>query len=123
MGENITIKVDDSQLNDLIRKTKGKGPVRIVADGVEYGFYVEMGTSRMGAQPAAKPAVEAVRQGFSQAMQGVITLDQATAVVEKTARDVERLWKQNAAVDTGAYRNSIHVVDGDTFGVTFASMR
>ena len=35
-----------------------------VGDGVEYGIYQEMGTSRMAAQPFLIPAVEAVRQMF-----------------------------------------------------------
>lgn len=121
-GPKITLRIDDRELTGLIRKTSGKGPVRVVADGVEYGLYVEMGTSRMAARPAARPAVEKVRPGFDKAFQGVITNEQAAIVVDKAALDVERLWKQNAAVDTGAYKNSIHVVDGAEFGITFEQL-
>jgi len=118
----ITLRVDDSELQRLIRKSSGKGPVRIVADGVEYGLFQERGTSRNGAHPFMTPAVEAVRPGFQKAFADVLTIEQATEVVDKTAFDVERLAKQNAPVDTGALKNSIHVVSGDEFGITFESM-
>lgn len=119
----ISITVDDRKLRELIAKTAGKGPVKVVADGVEYALYQEWGTSKMPAQPFMTPAVEAVRPGFAKAFEGAITNDQAEKVVTKTAFDVERLAKQNAAVDTGAMRASIHVVDGDTFDVSFESER
>ena len=138
-GPQITLRVDDSKLNELIRKTSGKGPVRVVADGVEYGLYQEMGThekrggllgqlgfkgqERMAAHPFMKPAVEAIRAPFNRAFKDCITIEQATVVVDKAAFDVERGAKQRAPVDTGALKNSIHVVDGDEFGVTFESMR
>jgi len=114
-GPKVTITVDDSKLRQLIADTKGPAPVRIVADAVEYGLYQEMGTVKMAAQPFMVPAVEQVRSGFTQAFKGCITLAQAEQVVEKTAFDVERFAKQNAAVDTGAMRNSIHVVKGDDY--------
>ena len=118
----ITIRVDDRKLVALIAATKGKGPIRVVADGVEYGLYQELGTSRMGAQPFMVPAVEAVRPGFIKAMKGQLTMTQVTAVVDKAAFDVERGAKQRAAVDTGEMKNSIHVVDGEEFGVTFTEL-
>jgi hypothetical protein len=122
-GPKITLRVNDSELVRLIQKTKGKGPVRVVADGVEYGLYQEMGTSRIPAHSFMRPAVEAVRAGFTQAMKGALTMDQVTAVVDKAAFDIERGAKQNAPVDTGALKNSIHVVDGEEFGITFENMR
>lgn len=123
MPPKISIRVDDKELVRLINKTKGKGPIRVIADGVEYGLFQEMGTSRGAAQPFMKPAVEAVRAGFNKAMQGALTMEQITLVVDKAAFDIERLAKQNAPVDTGALKNSIHVVDGEEFGITFESMR
>ena len=114
MGNQITITVDDTELLRLMRATSGPGPVKIVADGVEYGIYQELGTSKMTAQAFMGPAVEAVRPGFNQAFSGVITNAQAAAVITKTAFDVERGAKQRAAVDTGAMRSSIHVVEGAT---------
>jgi len=111
-GASVSVRIDDSELRRLIDKTSGRA-VRIVADGVHYGIYQEMGTERMPAHPFMRPAVESVRASFVQAWRDVVTIDQAEAVVEKAARDVERLAKGNAPVDTGALRNSIHVVGGD----------
>ena len=37
---------------------------RVISDGVEYGIYQELGTSRMAAQPFMIPAVEAIREKF-----------------------------------------------------------
>lgn len=138
-GPKITIRVDDRALIKLMNETKGRGPVRIVADGVEYGLFVEMGThekrggilgalgfkgaQRAGAQPFMRPAVEQVRPGFNKAFTGVITNKQAEQVVVKAAFDVERGAKQRAAVDTGALKNSIHVVEGEQFSVTFEQLR
>jgi len=117
----VTITVDDRALKALIANTGAKVE-KIVADGVEYGIWLEVGTSKMDARPAASPAVEAVRAGFDRAFQNQLTDAQVEAVVTKGAFDVERGWKERAAVDTGAYKNSIHVVDGDTFSVTFTPL-
>jgi len=105
---SISVDVDLAVLDNLIANT-GKTAERIVADGVNYGIYQELGTSKMGAQPFMSPAVEDVRGGFMQAAAQVVTNAQAEAVVEKAARDIERGAKQRAAVDTGAMKNSIHV--------------
>ena len=121
-GPKVTLRVDDRELQRLIRKTAGQGPVRVIADGVQYGLYQEMGTSRIPAHPFMRPAVEAVRESFNQAMAKALTMEQVTAVVDKAAFDIERLAKQNAPVDTGALKNSIHVVDGKEFGVTFEKL-
>jgi len=107
----ITIRLDTTDLDRLARRAGGTTK-RIVADGVEYGLYQEMGTVYMDAHPFMRPALEAVRPGFEKAWDDVITLEQAEQVVEKTARDVERLAKIRAPVDTGALRNSIHVIGG-----------
>jgi len=122
-GPQITLKVDDSELQRLIRKSAGKGPVYIVADGVEYGLYQEMGTSRNAAHPFMVPAVEAHREGFKAGFKGCLTIEQADKHVRTFAFKVQGLAQRNAPVDTGALRNSIHVVDGDEFGITFESRR
>lgn len=111
-GPKITVKIDDRILVKLINDTKGTVKPRIVADGVEYGLNVEMGTTRMSAQPFMVPAVEAVRPGFEAAFKEKLTVKQVESVLDKTARDVERGAKQRAAVDTGAMRSSIHVIVG-----------
>ena len=113
MSVTVKVTVDDKELRRLISATKGS-VTRIVADGVEYGIYQELGHHDVAARPCAVPAVEKVRIGFGKAFQGAITLVQVEKVVEKAARDVERLWKQyivtKKVVVTGAYLNSIHVV-------------
>jgi len=44
-------------------------------------------------------------------------------VVRRAAFDIERGAKERAPVDTGALKNSIHTVIGDTFTTTFESER
>lgn len=102
------VTLDMTALNFMIAHT-GKTVERIIADGVTYGIYNELGTSKMAAHPFMSPAVEAVRADFMQAAAQVTTDEQAEAVVEKAARDVERGAKERAPVDTGALVNSIHV--------------
>ncbi len=116
------VRIDDAKLRAMIKATKGKKPIRVISDGVEYGLFLEMGTVKMAARPTAVPAVEAVRPGFEQAFKGNEKFMQAEQIVEKTARDVERLWKQGIVdkniIDTGAYLNSIRVSEpsGIVFG-------
>lgn len=44
---------------------------RAVMDGVEYGIYQELGTSRMGAQPFMVPALESIRGWFEKAWEAL----------------------------------------------------
>jgi len=117
----ITITVDDRMLKQLIADTGGPAKTAIVADGVEYGIHLEFGTSKMRAYPAARPAVEAVNKGLTQAFMNHLTDVQVGQVIKKGAFDIERGWKERARVDTGAYKNSIHTVIGDSFTTTFES--
>lgn len=130
MGATISITVDDRVLAKMIREAKGPIKPKVVADGVNYGIYQEMGTVRgLVARPCAAPAVEAVRAGFEKAFAqaSAISTEKAQGVVDKSARDVERIWKQNIitqdVIDTGAYLNSVHTVDAGTgaFSVEFKS--
>lgn len=107
---SVTIVLDKLVLRALISNT-GASVERTVADGVNYGIHLEYGTSKMAAQPSARPALEAVRPAFARAFQNQLTDAQVESVVVKTAFDVERGWKERAPVDTGAYKNSIHVVE------------
>lgn len=114
-GPTIKITVDDSVLRQLIRDTEGKGPVRIVADGVEYGIYQEMGpASSDGRQwtfkPFMRPAIEKLRPTFEAAFKNAITIEKATKVVRNIAHDVEGFAKVFVRRDTGALANSIHVI-------------
>lgn len=123
MAETIRIEIDDRELLRLIQATKGS-PARVVADGVEYGIYQEYGTSR-GVPPKRfmGRAAQAIRPGFEAAWKQARSYEQADRIVEKGARDVERKAKENAPVDTGALRASIHVVEGERFVVEFESER
>lgn len=100
--------IDMSMLDFMISHT-GRRVERIIADGVTYGIYNELGTSKMPAHPFMSPAVEAAQGGFMSAAAQVTTDVQAEAVVEKAARDIEKGAKERAPVDTGALANSIHV--------------
>lgn len=53
--------VDTGALKNSIHVEETGALSAIVADGVEYGIYNELGTSRMAARPFLTPAVEAVR--------------------------------------------------------------
>ncbi len=118
-GVTVKVTIDDRVLRKMIADTAGKGPIRIIADGVEYGKFVELGTSKMAAQPALGPAVESVRPGFVAAIkQNGANFGRLEMVIEKGARDIERGWKAGAAVDTGAYKNSIHVIKAEAFSFT-----
>jgi len=119
---SITITVDDRELQRLIRET-GDEVLYIVADGVNYGIHQEFGTVKMSAHPFMVPTLEKVRPGFAQAFQNKLTNKQVDLVCKKTAYDVEGIAKQLAPVDTGALKNSIHVVKGEKYSVTFDNMR
>jgi len=125
---SITITVDDRELRRLIANTGGPAVTAIVADGVEYGIYQEFGVEngfgkgiKIPAHPFMKPAVEAVRPGWDAAFKNQLTNAQVSAVVRKAAFDIERGAKERAPTDTHALQNSIHVVVGDVYSVTFES--
>ena len=120
---SITITVDDRELRRLIANTGGPAVTAIVADGVEYGIWQETGTSKMAAQPFMVPAVDAVRPGWVAAFKNQLTDAQVSEVVRRAAFDIERGAKERAPVDTGALKNSINTVIGDTFTTTFESER
>ena len=121
------ITVDDRRLKALIRATSEKVQPRLVADGVNYGFMQEIGVRGRAARPAAGNAAEQIRPVFLKAWKAPRSLEQAQQIVDKTAFDIEAKWKQNIVimgiVDTGAYVNSVHVVQGDEFSSEFATSR
>ena len=53
--------VDTGALKNSIHTERKKAGLYWVADGVLYGIYQELGTSRMSAHPFMVPAVEKVR--------------------------------------------------------------
>jgi HK97 gp10 family phage protein len=57
--------VDTGALKSSLEAEENGSPLRWwVHDGVEYGIYQELGTSKMSAQPFLVPAVEAVRDNW-----------------------------------------------------------
>jgi hypothetical protein len=118
----VKVTVDDTELRRLLSKLEKQGnPVRIVADGVEYGVFVEYGFHHRGgsyiaARPAGGNAVESIRGALEKALAQAKSLERTEAALDKLAHDLEAAWKQGItemdAVDTGAYRASIHVVSG-----------
>lgn len=57
--------VDTGALRDSIEAEQSASLEWLVHDGVDYGIYQELGTSRMQAQPFVVPAVEGYRTKFS----------------------------------------------------------
>jgi HK97 gp10 family phage protein len=54
--------------NSILSESKMTGDMQFtVQDGVEYGVFLELGTSRMSARPFMLPALEAWRQRFENA--------------------------------------------------------
>ena len=119
---SITVTVDDRELQRLIRET-GDEVLYIVADGVNYGIHQEFGTVKMAAHPFMVPALEQVRPSWVAAFKNKLTNTQIDEVVRKIAFHVVGIAQQLAPVDTGALKNSIHMVKGDTFSVTFENER
>lgn len=63
--------VDTGNLQNSItrRTTRRKNQVEtVVGPEADYGIYVELGTSRMAAQPFMNPSADEVEPGFRQAM-------------------------------------------------------
>lgn len=107
----MSVKLDMRVLKELLRATSFGSITRWVHDGVEYGVYQELGTSRMGAQPFLRPAVEANRRGFEIAVRraGEEYLFDPVALIDKVAFEVLSGAKMRAPVDTGALVNSLTV--------------
>jgi len=117
MGVTIEVELDTKMVDWLIKENPPGEVSRIVADGVHYGFWQEVGVEngfgrgiRIPAHPFMTPAVEAVRPGFEKAFKGILlTVASVEAVVVKVANNVMRLARVHAPFDTGALRGSIHV--------------
>lgn len=62
-----TVPVDTGALKSSIGVWTTKPMTRDIGDGVEYGIYIEKGTSRMAARPWLGPSVEAERDVLTKA--------------------------------------------------------
>ena len=78
--------------------------VYVVGTNVEYAAYVELGTSRMQAQPYLFPAAKRVSRDPGRHVGQVRSVDD---MVRKVALAIEREAKERAPVDTGRLRASI----------------
>jgi len=118
----VDVVINDRELKKLLDAVAEGEHLRIVADGVEYGIYQELGTSKMPAHPFMTPAVEAMRDKFADAVRKgwMIALEN---VLDKVAMDIVARAKALAPVDTGLLKNSIHVVSGETFSTSFQKRR
>jgi hypothetical protein len=68
----MAVPVDTSALKNSILSESGmEGMLYVAQDGVEYGVYVELGTSKMAARPALIPAVEKWREQYLTAFNGL----------------------------------------------------
>lgn len=127
-----TITYDYSVLNKVLAGLKGKH-TKVVADGVNYGIYWELGHTRgktMLQHPFMVPAVEKWRKPFKEALEKgkedgytKVSIDD---IVDKVAHGIELAAKQEIEtpknkgngvtsdlVDTGALKNSIIVLDAE----------
>lgn len=93
----------------------GKPAAWIVGVGVEYGAYVEFGTSRNRAQPYLFPAADKVmRTDFKRLEKACHRASNPTeTLVESLALAIEREAKRRAPVDTGALRSSIEAAPAE----------
>jgi hypothetical protein len=110
MAKTIKVHLDDRKLQEIIKSTEGGVRRRVIADGVNYGIHVELGTSRMAAQPFLIPAFEQHTRGLGdtlgKAIEAGVSLDD---VMGKVAFDIQAMAQELAPVDTGALKNSLHV--------------
>lgn len=107
-SKTVRITLDDRKLQEIISATSGGVRRRVIHDGVEYGVFVELGTSRMAARPALVPAFEDHTRNLGnvigKAIEANVPLDD---VIGKVAFDIQRDYQANVPVDTGALKNSI----------------
>jgi len=78
--------------------------VYVVGSNVEYAIFVEMGTSRMEAQPYLFPAAREAERSIQRIAGDARGVEEA---VKKVALFIERRASENAPVDTGNLQASI----------------
>jgi len=122
LAKTIRVHLDDRKLQEIIRGTSEPVKRRAIADGVNYGIHQEFSTAAGGkprkegsgvtgkGHPSLVPAFENVTKdlprAIGQAIERGVSLDN---VIGKAAFDIQGLWAGDVNVDTGNYKNSIHV--------------
>lgn len=87
-----------------VRQKWGGNATWVVGTNVEYSVYVEFGTSKMGAQPYFRPAIEHAKRNSAAWFKAA---NDIAGFVKKVALEIERYAKQVVPVDTGNLRASI----------------
>ncbi len=107
---NVKIKLDMDKLKQIERAFGNQVKTRTIHDGVEYGVFIELGTSKRAARPALVPAFNKVQFGIPPAIGRAIEASvNPDDIMAKAAFDVQALYASNVPVDTGALKNSIKV--------------
>lgn len=78
--------------------------VYVVGTNVEYSVYVELGTSKMEAQPYLFPAAREAERNINRIAGSAQSVNEA---VKRIALFIERRASENAPVDTGTLQASI----------------
>lgn len=135
-----TFKLDDKKLQEIIKAVGNQKTKKyIIADGVEYGVFVEFGYHAKGggggagrkarrkkgkkgkrvvakfgshvpARPFLNPAFETVTKDLPDAIgEAVENAVNIDDVLAKAAYDVQAKAQLAVPVDTGALKNSLHV--------------
>jgi len=114
MGKTgVTFKGERMLRAKIGRMTRGAGKGRArIGTNVEYGPYVELGTSRMRAQPYLRPALDAKRSEAIREVADVLALNLTGGLRIKAALHAGGLLIQNEAkilvpVDTHTLQSSI----------------
>lgn len=104
----VKVKIDTAKLDKIVKQVAGNTVKdHTIADGVEYGVFQELTAS---GHPSLVPAFEKVTRSLPDAIgQAIENGQDISDVFDKAAFDIQALWATDVNVDTGAYRNSIHV--------------
>lgn len=102
-----SIEIDTSKLDDLLQSLGDEVPNFKLKDGVIYGIFQEL-TQR--GHPSLLPAIERRKKELpariAKAFEDGQSLEDA---MREWVEDIAEDWRRDVNVDTGRYRDSIHV--------------